>query len=233
MICNICNDYNNKQDAKRVDRVRNYRNETFKNIERYYSDYQKSAKKRGYDMNLLYSDFHELVISQCHYCHYFKEQETNGIDRVDNSKGYEKDNCVPCCETCNMMKNAFSSIFFIKLCKIISGFELPSDEFYTKWNAYYVSRPRCYSTYKKHAENNRHLPFHITKEQWKSLILKPCYLCGFQSKRGIGLDRVDSSKREYTINNVEPCCYTCNVIKKNFTLEQIQEKATLISCIWS
>ena len=232
-ICKLCNTNNAVHDNKRINRIRNYRNERYRIISQFYKDYILSAKARNYTMNLAFDEFKSLVLSQCHYCHYYKDDEVNGIDRVDNSKGYEKDNCVTCCESCNMMKHAFSSIFFIQLCKIISGFELPSDEFYTKWNAYYVSRPRCYSTYKKHAEKNRHLPFHITKEQWKILILKPCYLCGFQSKRGIGLDRVDSSKREYTIDNVEPCCYTCNVIKKDFTLEQVKEKATLISCIWS
>ena len=28
----------------------------------------------------------------------------NGIDRVDSSKGYTLDNCVPCCSICNTMK---------------------------------------------------------------------------------------------------------------------------------
>lgn len=28
----------------------------------------------------------------------------NGIDRVDPTKGYIIDNCVPCCTTCNYMK---------------------------------------------------------------------------------------------------------------------------------
>lgn len=29
----------------------------------------------------------------------------NGIDRRDNTKGYIIDNCVSCCEFCNMTKN--------------------------------------------------------------------------------------------------------------------------------
>ena len=31
-----------------------------------------------------------------------------GIDRVDNARGYEKDNVVPCCETCNTAKRTMS-----------------------------------------------------------------------------------------------------------------------------
>ena len=37
-ICKECNAYNNAQDAKRKDRGRNFKNESFKNLERYYSD---------------------------------------------------------------------------------------------------------------------------------------------------------------------------------------------------
>lgn len=28
----------------------------------------------------------------------------NGIDRIDSTKGYSADNCVPCCSKCNRMK---------------------------------------------------------------------------------------------------------------------------------
>ena len=32
----------------------------------------------------------------------------NGIDRKDNTRGYEPDNCLPCCGLCNRMKSALS-----------------------------------------------------------------------------------------------------------------------------
>ncbi len=231
-ICKDCNAYNNAQDAKRTKRGRNFKNESFKNLTRYYSDYIKSAAERSYTIQLEFNEFKTMVLSPCYYCHYVKMDETNGIDRINNSIGYEKTNCVPCCETCNMMKWTFKIQFFIELCKIISGVQAPSTEFYIKWDEYYISRPRCYSNYKKHAEVSRKLPFHITKEEWTGLIKQPCYLCGFQSKRGIGIDRIDSAKREYTIDNVKPCCYTCNVLKKDLTFKQIKDKAILISSVW-
>lgn len=37
----------------------------------------------------------------------------NGIDRVDNSKGYTSDNCVPCCWACNNAKKNNSSSEFL------------------------------------------------------------------------------------------------------------------------
>jgi hypothetical protein len=67
----------------------------------------------------------------------------------------------------------------------------------------------------------------------KTLIKKPCYLCGYKSTKGIGLDRVDNTQREYTLDNVKPCCYSCNILKKDFTLAQVKEKALLVSSIWT
>jgi hypothetical protein len=42
-----------------------------------------------------------------------------GIDRVDNSKGYTLDNCVPCCAAHNIMKGTHSHNDFIKLCRAV------------------------------------------------------------------------------------------------------------------
>jgi len=233
-ICKSCNEYNAVQDSKRTDRIRNYKNEHFKNLEIYYKDYIRSAKIRNYTIGLQFDDFKQLVLSQCHYCQYFKDDEINGIDRLDNRKGYEKDNCVPCCETCNMMKYVYHPLFFIELCKIISGFNIPSADFYKKWKQYYINTTsNSWANYKKHSEETRKLPFHITKEEWYILIKKPCYLCGFTSKKGVGLDRVDNSRREYTLDNVKPCCGACNIFKKDFTLAQVKEKALLVSSIWT
>jgi hypothetical protein len=233
-ICKSCNEYNYKQDFKRLNRNRNYKHENFKNIERLYKNYIKSASKRNYTIGLQFEDFKRLVLSKCYYCQYFKEEETNGIDRLDNRKGYEKENCVPCCETCNMMKYVYHPLFFIELCKIVSGFKESSADFYITWKQYYKQKAsNSWANYKTHTENTRKLPFHITKEEWNTLIKKPCYLCGYKSTKGIGLDRVDNTRREYTLDNVKPCCYSCNVLKKDFTLAQVKEKALLISSVWT
>lgn len=36
----------------------------------------------------------------------------NGIDRIDNSKNYTPNNCVPCCEVCNKAKRHLSYVEF-------------------------------------------------------------------------------------------------------------------------
>jgi hypothetical protein len=37
----------------------------------------------------------------------------NGIDRVDNTKGYIEENCEPCCKTCNVMKGSLDQKQFL------------------------------------------------------------------------------------------------------------------------
>lgn len=83
-----------------------------KNVLRHYKN---NAEERGLDWKLTKSQFNELVYSNCYYCgslpkeyksKYGKHKtQINGIDRVDNSKGYTSENCVPCCKICNYAKN--------------------------------------------------------------------------------------------------------------------------------
>ena len=87
--------------------------------------YKSGAKKRKLEYQLTSEQFIDLVSSECYYC---GDKETsvrkgqgktsgdfyyNGIDRVDNKKGYIVDNCVPCCWKCNNMKHTLTQKDFI------------------------------------------------------------------------------------------------------------------------
>jgi hypothetical protein len=89
---------------------------------RYYT-YIAGAKKRGYAFELSFEDFLNLSKQQCHYCgtepknkfHATKSYgycTYNGVDRVNNKKGYIKGNVVPCCFTCNYAKKTLSATKF-------------------------------------------------------------------------------------------------------------------------
>jgi hypothetical protein len=85
--------------------------------------YKKHAKDRGFTFDLDYKYFKELTKGNCHYCgiepnqvYQLKNPKTgkirsgipityNGIDRVDSTKGYFKDNVVSCCKVCNRAKS--------------------------------------------------------------------------------------------------------------------------------
>lgn len=95
-----------------------------------YSTYKRQALKRGYAFEISFEDFLEIIQKDCNYCgdppsNCFKsngrELYYNGLDRVINNMHYTIDNVVPCCGTCNMMKNKFDRTEFLqKLQKIIN-----------------------------------------------------------------------------------------------------------------
>ena len=88
------------------------------NMRRIITGYKKSAKKRGYEYKLTEEQFAEITQKDCFYCgakpnNISKRKPNkqangeyiyNGIDRVDNIKGYTIDNIVPCCRFCNIRK---------------------------------------------------------------------------------------------------------------------------------
>jgi len=43
----------------------------------------------------------------------------NGVDRIDNTKGYVAGNCVPCCKAINAMKSKLSETEFYSLVKMV------------------------------------------------------------------------------------------------------------------
>lgn len=100
-------------------------------LNRLYNTYRLASKRRGLDFFLSKKEFKRLTSSVCHYCgkppeQVFFEHNTgeiskehgkylyNGIDRLDNTKGYIKNNVVPCCKIHNQWKKAMSYEKFIE-----------------------------------------------------------------------------------------------------------------------
>jgi hypothetical protein len=82
--------------------------------------YKNSAKKRNIEFQLVSEDIENLIKKPCTYCGSLpKEKELkyirgiqyprNGIDRIDSSIGYVKENLTPCCNVCNIMKSTLST----------------------------------------------------------------------------------------------------------------------------
>ncbi len=76
--------------------------------------------------------------------------------------------------------------------------------------------------------------WYLSELEFYQITQKPCYYCGqlpslIRKGAGIGhdfvyngLDRVDSNK-EYTIDNVVPCCKRCNIAKNNMTKQEFYD----------
>jgi hypothetical protein len=74
-----------------------------------------SARIKKQPVSLTYEEFVEFISTEeCHYCgshidwrpHAVGENYPKGyyLDRKDNALGYSKDNCVPCCTSCNFIR---------------------------------------------------------------------------------------------------------------------------------
>jgi hypothetical protein len=71
----------------------------------------QETANRGNNFSLTLEEFKNLCSSNCSYCGIEPcgkmrsgREKRNGIDRINNSIGYELSNCVPCCWICNRMK---------------------------------------------------------------------------------------------------------------------------------
>lgn len=107
-----------------------------------YRNHKQSSKARGYEP-LDRVVWENLVKKECFYCGDMGEvrfikipndteeniQKTrikiNGIDRLDSGKGYNIENCVPCCRACNRMKSDYLlNDFFKRIEKIAKNLNL-------------------------------------------------------------------------------------------------------------
>lgn len=101
-----------------------------------YRSYRKNASIRKHEFNLTQEEFESIITKNCYYCGEPPRPMTeyqiltrgnstqppyyyNGIDRLDHSKNYNIDNCVPCCPDCNYMKHVFTDKEFLSRIKRI------------------------------------------------------------------------------------------------------------------
>ncbi len=87
---------------------------------RLYHSYKSKSEKREFAFEFTKDEFREITSKNCFYCGKEPSQSAsptlkgygnytyNGIDRLDNSIGYTKENSVPCCGQCNVAKNNYS-----------------------------------------------------------------------------------------------------------------------------
>ena len=108
--------------AKYADRVRTAREDP----RRKFSILATSAKKRGYSVFLSFSEYCSIIsVGKCFYCSDDISRQGGGcLNRVDNLKGYFKENVKPCCTTCNTIMMDFTKEELLdKLPKILQSLQ--------------------------------------------------------------------------------------------------------------
>jgi hypothetical protein len=89
-----------------------------------FRTYKRSAEIKNLLFEMTQEEFFKLIQSNCTYCGSLPRRNFidadkkvrnpitgffyNGVDRIDNSKGYTMDNCAPCCFICNYSKRGMN-----------------------------------------------------------------------------------------------------------------------------
>ena len=86
-----------------------------------FKTYADSAKNRCLSFELTKEEFVSLISKSCFYCNEPPSERwheargnghmlSNGLDRIDSSKGYTTNNVVPCCKECNNKKKYLTPV---------------------------------------------------------------------------------------------------------------------------
>jgi hypothetical protein len=197
------------------------------NIELQYGVYMTNSKNRGLYFTITKDDFTTIVKSPCYYCGIIQEKGFNGIDRLDSSSSYDIDNCVSCCEMCNMMKGCLGpNVFIHRIEHILTYLKIVEGSLYS--SEFSDVSGSTYSKY-KYSANKKEIEFKIDQDLFYNKIKEPCYLCGKcqSEKHQNGIDRFDNSKG-YTEENIRACCGNCNYLKRDNTYDNLIVKLKLI-----
>jgi hypothetical protein len=70
-----------------------------------FKQYRNRAARMGIEFSISESQYNSITNDNCYICGKMNDTDNeNGIDRIDNKKGYTVDNVKSCCAECNCMK---------------------------------------------------------------------------------------------------------------------------------
>ena len=84
-----------------------------------YRQFVSHANSRNLECNMTFLDFKETIQKHCFYCNVYPLEANIGLDRIDSFKGYLKDNIIPSCSPCNMLKGPNTQCNFFVHCEKI------------------------------------------------------------------------------------------------------------------
>lgn len=92
------------------DKCKQYDDKYNSSLKGRYNTAKGNAKRRGKSFTISFEDFCNEINKPCYYCNNEigdKSITGSGLDRVDNTKGYDLDNIKSCCKVCNTIKGNF------------------------------------------------------------------------------------------------------------------------------
>lgn len=173
------------------------------------------AERKGIEVDMNDVDTMTTKLrANCFYCDLaVDESGLNGLDRVRPTGPYSDTNTVPCCATCNAMKHVHSMHGFLRHVRCIH--DTIGQSFHharrTHIDPFGGTRARRASAKSKKDE--------LLPADRMAMVLLPCSLCS--RCPSFGIDRIDANKG-YTPDNCQPCCSTCNYMKKDMSLDEFR-----------
>lgn len=133
--------------------------------------------------------------------------------------------CIPCTQMSKQEYRAANKARLNK--KSLDYYYANKDHLAIKEKEYNESPNGRFKRFLKEARREKH-NVTLTQEEFSVLMKKPCFYCQKPlPKTGRCLDRIDSNK-EYTIDNVAPCCHVCNIMKNDSSQTEFFNQIELI-----
>jgi hypothetical protein len=102
----LCYRRNPNVAKKYSDRTNKYQRKIATEPWRRFQKLQFKCSHKDIYISLREDNYTKLISSGCFYCKKDISKETGcGLDRLDNNGGYELTNVVPCCGSCNQIRN--------------------------------------------------------------------------------------------------------------------------------
>ena len=173
---------------------------------------KKTKDEKIFPYNISAEDGFEMMKKRCFYCGDF----ATSIDRLDNTLHHTLDNCVGCCEFCNISKQATDPLTFILRAVYRRTFTYYEDDDIWHNNK---NKPRLDKYKAKVDAQNR--AFELTQEQFNKFVISKCHYCKRQPPIGkfFGIDKIYPDDG-YTLNNCVTACASCNRDKWGATLDE-------------
>jgi hypothetical protein len=214
-----------------------------------FSRLKAKAKSRKINFELTLEQYTEVIFKSCHYCNADLVSITGGcIDRIDNDKviGYRIDNVLPCCPSCNALRNRLHTVeetlVMVHMLKAVRKFPIlieilkkkdigfvkspfiGEDSWYPNRGKLRKSDLKPIARFKALVGRQKieNIVVSLSFDDYRNLILQPCFYCSssLAYSKGRGLDQINPVG-EYRVDNVLPCCFVCNTIRNNrFTVDE-------------
>lgn len=231
-VCNYCRYNNPERKEKRAAALKAW---CLKNPDKVKKNNERMSEKRRTDVNakmnsilscakqngfvVIEEDLEKMKLKLCECCFYCgksTDTELSTLDRVQSGLEYSDANTVPACKFCNFFKGVLSIDLFVhKVRRIADHMQIAEDALLaTKFEAESSSR---FGKHRSYGKKDKTVEIDI--QDAINLWFSPCNYCGVFP--AFAIDRVDSDKN-YTKENVVPCCTVCNSMKKDLSLEELR-----------